>query len=158
MDSFDPTTGKSTTSSTQSYYGSKSGAMPKVILYTLCTDRMFKSSGSALYADDVLEAQGLSTLGPMIKQMRVHINVENSTTNFRYKVNFSWSMLGRVWATPSDLTTAITGDTTSTIGSCYTDDTKFGLNLRFALAISNSSGTAIESGRVSVVLEVELKS
>lgn len=158
MDTFDPTTGKSTTTSTQSYYGSKSGAMPKVVLYTLCTDRMFKSSGSTLYADDVLDAPGLATLGPMIKQMRVHINVESSTTNFRYKVNFSWSMLGRVWSMPDDLTTAITGDTTSTIGSWYTDDTNFGLNLRLALAISNSTGTAIESGRVSIVLEVELKS
>ena len=149
--------GNNQKSSTTTSFGGRSGTMPKVIVIMLCQDLLLKTDGTATYVDQLLESEELATLGPMIKQIRVHLTTENATANFRVKVNLAWSMLGRTWNGPYDLITPATGNV-QLIGAWYTDDTKFGLNLRSAVTVSNAAGVAIESGRVSVALEVELKS
>lgn len=70
----------------------------------------------------------------------------------------SWSVLGRSWDTPVDILSNQAGSTTGVIGNWYTTDAKFGLLTRFFVEVSNVSGTAIESGRITVILEIELKS
>lgn len=139
-------------------FGTSKSMMPKVLLVTLCTDHLIKTTGSGTYTDDVFELPALNNLGPMVKRIRVHLNVESATTNFRSRVGFAWSMLGRVWSTPSNLIVDVVGDTTSTIGTWFEDETKFGLHLRASGGASNNSGSAIESGRVTAILEIELKS
>lgn len=64
----------------------------------------------------------------------------------------------RTWSTPVEIFAPLTGPQTGTIGTWYTDDEKFGPLLRFAVEAANASGTAIESARLTVLLQVELKS
>lgn len=132
--------------------------LPKIIVVALCEDKLYRTDGTTTYIADIIDVAQIRALGPMIAQMRVHYVCESATTNFRAKVTSSWSVIGRTWSTPVDLNTAVVGDHTGSIGSWYVTDSAFGLLMRYAIAVSNNSGDAIESGRLSVFLEIELKS
>lgn len=133
--------------------------MPRSLVVTLCMDELYKTAGD----DDPTVAElydipELRHIGPMMKQIRVHYVCEGATANFRAKVSMSWSVLGRTWDTPVEIMANVTGSNTGTIGSWYTTDSEFGLLTRFFIEVSNSTGTAIESGRITVILEIDLKS
>lgn len=135
------------------------GSLPKVITIALCQDQLMKTDGqNANWLADIYDLPEIRALGPMIKQIRVHFVAEAATTNFSAKVTTAWSVLGKTWSAAVDLLAEQTGTITGVISSAYTTDSAFGLLMRYAIETKNSSGTAIESARVTVVLEIELKS
>lgn len=142
------------------FSGGKGGNFAKSILIPLCIDKKYITSGTTTFADDVYDVPQLRNIGPMISKIRAHVNVEDATgtNNFKVRVNLAWSILGRVWSTPTDILASQVGNTTSTISGWLSDDTKFGLQLRAAVGVCNVSAGGSETARVSVILEVELKS
>jgi hypothetical protein len=140
-------------------YGANRGALPKVLLVVLCQDELFRTDGTGTWLPTVYEPAELRTLGPMIKQLRVHYVAEAATSsNFRARVTLAWSVLARSWSTPDPILATTAGTQTGTIGSWYTTDGNFGLFLRGSVEVSNASGAALESARLTVILEIELKS
>lgn len=136
------------------------GGMPQVITVVLCEDELYKSDGSnTTWVSDIYDLPQVRTLGPMIKQIRAHYVCEGATANFQARVTTQWSVLGKSWSTPvGEILPGQTGDKAGIISTAFTDADKFGLLMRYAIEVKNSSGSAIESGRVTVILEIELKS
>lgn len=135
-----------------------STGMPKSIIRVICQDELYKSDGTMTYVQDIYDIPELRELGPMISRIRVHYVCEGATTNFTAKVTLMWSVLGKTWSTSADILTAQTGNNTGTISSAMTTTTQFGILMRYAVEVKNSTGAAIESGRVTAILEIELKS
>lgn len=136
----------------------KGGTQPKIIMYVLCQDELYKTDGTTTYLQDIYDIDELRELGPMIEQIRVHYVCESGSTNFMAKVTLMWSVLGKTWSTSADILTGQTGTNTGTISSAMTTTTQFGVLMRYAVEIKNSTGAAIETGRVTAILEIQLKS
>ena len=132
--------------------------MQKIIMRVLCQDELYKTDGTGTFLQDIYDIDDLRELGPMIEQIRVHYVCEGGSTNFVAKVTLMWSVLGKVWSTSADILTAQTGTNTGTISSAMTVTTQFGVLMRYAVEVKNSTGAAIENGRVTTILEIQLKS
>ena len=136
----------------------KAGGMSKIITRVLCQDELYKTDGTTTFLQDIFDIDELRELGPLIEQIRVHYVCEAGTTNFVAKVTLMWSVLGKTWSTSADILTAQTGTNTGTISAAMVTTTQFGILMRYAVEIKNSTGAAIESGRVTAILEIQLKS
>jgi len=136
------------------------GGMPKVVTVVLCEDELYKSDGSnTVWVSDIYDLPQVRALGPMIKQIRAFYVCEGATANFQARLTTQWSVLGKSWSTPvGEILPGQTGDKAGIVSAAFTDADKFGLLMRYGIEVKNSSGTAIESGRVTVILEIELKS
>lgn len=140
-------------------YNKASGSMPKVLVIPLCVDLLVRTDGTSTPVANPMDAPQLRNLGPMIQQLRVHYVAESaSSANFRAQVSLQWSVLGRTWSTPVQPQTNLVGNQTGAISGWYTNDANFGLLMRASVDASNVSGAATESARVTVILEIELKS
>ena len=93
----------------------------------------------------------------MINRLRVHYEAESAGANFKGRMTMAWSVSGRIWSTPVEILAPQTGPL-QVIGAWYTTDGNFGLNLRAAVEVANAAGAALESGRLTIAIEVELKS
>lgn len=83
---------------------------------------------------------------------------QNRTTNFEYKVTGEWSFDGETWSPfDGDILPAQTANGQIN-GSPYSDADDMGLMLRINIGVRNTAGAAIESGTLSLVLVVDLKS
>lgn len=136
----------------------KPGGMAKIIMRVLCQDELYKTDGTTTYLQDIFDVDELRELGPMIEQIRVHYVCEGASANFVAKVTLMWSVLGKTWSTSADILTAQTSTNTGTISSAMVTTTQFGVLMRYAVEIKNASGAAIETGRVTAILEIQLKS
>ncbi|MBM4368623.1 MAG: hypothetical protein FJ102_20590 [Deltaproteobacteria bacterium] len=132
--------------------------MPKVIMVPVCLEDLYRSDGTVNYLVDLKDIAELRELGPAIAKIRAIWVAEGATANFKGRVTMAWSALGRTWSTPVEIFAPLTGPQTGTIGAWYSDDANFGPLLRFAIEVCNASGAAQESARLSVMLQVELKS
>ena len=144
----------------RSQRGFRSGgsAFPKAAVVPVCADQLFRSDGTTNGLATIVSLPELAECGPMISRIRVHWVVEGGSTNFSGKVQLQWSAIGRTWSTPFDLITAQVGNQPQVIGAWTNTDVNFGLHLQFLVTVANSSGTALETGRVTAFLEVEFKS
>jgi hypothetical protein len=131
---------------------------PKVLIIPLAIRQVMTTAAStSTNVYHLVDDPQLRAVGPMTYRMRVHWFAEWCTTNFQGKVSMQFSVTGQTWSTPVTLLSAQTGDG-QVIGAWYSTDANFGLNLQVSIDVANSSGTAIENGRVTAYLEVELKS
>jgi hypothetical protein len=145
--------------SSRMYARGGTGAMPKTLTYVVCEDYLMRTDGTQNYVQEVFDIEALRELGPMIKQVRAHYVCEGATTNFTARVTTQWSVLGKAWSGTTDVLGAQTGGTTGFISGWLSDNAVFGLLMRYAIEVKNATtGTAIENGRVTVILEIELKS
>ena len=133
------------------------GGVPRVVLVMLCDDQLFRTAADGTSVPTVFDIPEVRSLGALTKQVRVHYVCEGASTNFRAKVGMSWSVLGKSWDTPVEILANQTGTTTGVMSDWYGTSTEIGLLLRFQIEPSNASGAAIESGRVTVIVEIELK-
>lgn len=134
------------------------GGLPKVLTVVLCQDQLYKSDGTSTYVVDMFDLPELRELGPMISQIRVHYVCEAGTTNFAARVTSYWSVLGRTWSSASELLSAQTTTNTGTISAAFTTAAAFGLLMKYGIEVKTGSGALVECGRLTVVLEIELKS
>ena len=131
----------------------------KVLIVQLCSQRTFltraqTSGNDAVYKLPAGLAEGI---GPYMEQLRVTWEGMEFSTNFRAKVQMSYSVTGKTWSTPVDILSTQSGDG-QTLGSFYTTETEFGPKLRFDLVCWNDTGSAVESGKVTASLEIVLRS
>ncbi len=139
-------------------FGAAKGGMSKVVTMVLCQDELYKSDGTATYVVDIFDLPQIRELGPMISQIRVHYVCEGGTTNFAARVTTYWSVMGRTWSSAVELLSAQVSTNTGTISAPYNTPAAFGLLMRYAIEVKTNSGAVVESGRLTVVLEIELKS
>lgn len=134
------------------------GGMPKVITAQLCLDELFRTDGTATPLATLFDIPEIREYGPMINQLRVYYVCEGATTNFQCRVTSAWSILGRSFSAVTVILANQAGIQTGVLGTYVTTSSAFGPIMRYAVEVSNSTGAAIESGRVTVFIEIELKS
>lgn len=107
-----------------------------------------------------LDLPGIEQWGPYLDSVTAHVNIVASSTNHQVKLAFRYSLDGKEWApvTPIDLFSAITNGAGNSIQTPYTTTGNFGIHMRYMLALKNASGTAIESGIVSIKLAFTFQS
>ena len=129
----------------------------KVKVFPICFKKQVQTDGSTTpsYIDLKLDAALL--FGPYLESIQVHTATENRTSNFQWNLVFWWSLDGRQWEGPVDLFTAITANG-AVIQPAYTTTTQLGLQMRYGLAVANTSGTAIERAVVCSALVFTFKS
>ncbi len=136
----------------------RGGSAPKSILVTLCSEETFRTNGTQTRTVTLYDLPQVRRLGPLINRIRVHWLVEGASgANFQGGVTLAWSVAGRTWSNPVDLL-ALTANNAELIGAWYTTDGNFGLNMRYSIDVANLAGSVQEFGRVTCVLEIELKS
>jgi len=125
------------------------GLVQKLMIQTNGVD------GSTIVTE--LETPSLTHLGPHTASITAHTQLEQFSTNLKWKVVFFWSFDGITWSAPVDLFAfSTTGG--AVIHPAYTDATKLGLHMRYGIACAPNSGTNREWGTVSVVLAYENRS
>ena len=131
--------------------------MPKTLVIWLCVDELFRTDGTTTYLVDVRDVAELRKLGPMINRMRVHHQSDAAPADFRVQVSLAWSVTGQIWSSPVVIY-AGQANSGQWIGAWYNTDANFGLNIRPSIDVSNVAANPPVSGRLSIAVEVELKS
>lgn len=89
--------------------------------------------------------------GPFLGQIAVFSLLLSKTTNFEWKIVFWWGIeMEHLEPTPVDLIAASTLGS-NVIHTPFTDTTKMGVAMRYAIAYRSNSAGAVERGIVSAV-------
>lgn len=117
-----------------------------VRLVPLAWQLMIQSTGSdSIWREYDLDTAILTDWGPKLAGITLHTSTESGTLNVEWKVVLYWSVDGRKWKGPFDLTSVMDESSDQLIHGEFTDKSKLGLKLRVALAVKNASG---QSGSV----------
>ena len=96
--------------------------------------------------------------GPHIQAITPHTLLEQKSANFQWRVVMYTSLDGINWAVAGNLFTASTATTAAgVVQADFTDKTKIGLHIRFSIVCSPVTGTARESGVVTVALAFDFR-
>jgi hypothetical protein len=122
----------------------------KVLLVQLARDVQLNSDGtiSPIYIDLDPDTD-IERMGPYVQQIVPHVITRGATTNHKWNVVFRYSGEGRSWSNPIDLFTPIVAGSGYAIQAAYTTTTNFGLRMKYALRVENSSAGTIQSANVS---------
>ena len=87
-----------------------------------------------------------------------HTLLEQRSANFQWRIVMYTSFDGINWATAGDIFANSTSTATSgVVQTEFTDKTKMGQHIRFAAVCSPTTGTARETGVVSVTLMFDFR-
>ncbi len=95
--------------------------------------------------------------GPHTLTITPHTKLESKTANFRWKAVLYTSIDGINGSTTPENLFAYSTATSYVIQTDFTDKSKLGLLIRVALVCSPATGTAIESGVVTLALAFEFR-
>ena len=95
--------------------------------------------------------------GPHTLTITPHTKLESKTTNFRWKAVLYTSIDGINWSAPPADLFAYSTAASYVIQGDFTDKSKLGLFIRVALVCSPATGSAIESGVVTLALAFEFR-
>ena len=129
----------------------------KVRILPLFFKRQLQTDGTTTPAYMDLELDEALEWGPYLESIQVHTSTENRTSNFTWRVVFWWSVDQRRWNGPTDLFSAVSANQ-DVIQTAYTTTTNFGIYMRYGIATSNASGTAVERAVCSGTLVFTFKS
>lgn len=129
----------------------------KVRMIAVFYKKQFQTDGSTSWTYIDLEIPGVESWGPYLESIIAYTNSENLTNLFQWKLVSYWSMDGRVWSNPSDVFSGITSSGQA-VQTAFSTASALGPIMRYAVAVSNESGTAIERGVLSLALAFNFKS
>lgn len=111
-------------------------------------------AASALH---VLSPDELVQIAPTLAGLRVTITVENATAQCETKAAFEATNDGCTWETAIDLEVAAQGNRTNTT-VWHTTTANFKRGIRVGVIVEQASGTNIESCKVTMTIDFELRS
>jgi len=130
----------------------------KVLLFVLADDEPLTTDGLTTWRSVIIKSPPpLNRLGPFIEALKVHWYGTGFTNSFEARVVSEFSTTGELWAAPVQILPPETTDS-QLISAPYTTETQFGLNMRVSIQTKNGTAGNVESGRVTAILEVVLKS
>jgi hypothetical protein len=130
-------------------------SLQKVVLLPVCYKMQLQTDGTGSYSFIDLDLPDAANYGPYVESVIAYTSTENRTTNIQI-VSY-WSIDGRNWSTAVDLFSVITGNG-NTIQTAFTTASALGPIMRYAIAVANGSGSAIERGVVTASLAFTFKS
>jgi hypothetical protein len=105
----------------------------------------------------VLSPDQLEQVAPLLSEVRATVEIENATANFKSKASFQTTSDGCAWEAPVELEAFANGNRTNTT-TWYTNTANFKRGIRFGIIAGNSTGSAVESGRVTLTLDLLMRS
>lgn len=112
-------------------------------------ERLVQTDGTANWREVPIDAPEVLPWDPYLFQIVPVTESRNDTANFEWKVVVYWSMDGSEWTGPTDLFAPLSAGPGRAIQSAFTDASKMGPQMRYAVAVRNSGGGAIESAELS---------
>jgi hypothetical protein len=129
----------------------------RVMIIPFADGRQMNTSGGGTTWEyfEVDELEPIRYFGPWISSITAHTKLNAISANGEWKLVFLWSVDGKgAWTGPLDLFAA-----TATIGqviqASYTTRTNFGIQMRYAIGVRATSGTAVANANVSGYLALE---
>lgn len=98
-----------------------------------------------------LDLPQVADWGPHLHFIQAHTMTELLETNFSWKIVFFSSLDGKTWMDPVDLFTAITSEGQQ-VQASYSTGTSFGLKMKYALAVKNTTGSSRTTATLSCAL------
>lgn len=96
--------------------------------------------------------------GPHVQAITAYTLLEQKSANFQWRVVMYTSLDGINWAVGGNLFANSTATTASgVVQADFTDKTKMGLHIRLSIVCSPATGTARESGVVTVALAFDFR-
>jgi len=97
-------------------------------------------------------------VAPMLSQVRATLIVDNRTLNAEIEVVMQSTLDGINWSNPVVLSQAWVNANGPDITAWHTNAADFTRGIRFGVRIRQAAGTAVEMARVSLILDLQLKS
>lgn len=120
----------------------------KVLVISLCTDRQFTSQ-VASYRCFVVGPRVLANIGPQIQDIVGQARGKDFSALFKWKLVADKSVDGELW---EQFANGIIAEQTATgqiVAPAHTARTDYANNIRFAVGVSNVSGTNTEIGNLT---------
>jgi hypothetical protein len=95
--------------------------------------------------------------GPYLLSITAHTETEVKSANFQWKLVCYWGLDGQTWSTATDVF-AYQSAAEKKIQADFTDKTRMGVKMRYALVCSPTTGTAREQALVTLVLAFQFRS
>jgi hypothetical protein len=127
----------------------------RVMVIPFADNEQFTTSGGTSF--EYFELSSLEPLryfGPWISSITAHTRVNSIAANTEWKIVFFWSVDGKNWTGPTDLFAA-QSTSGNVIQTPYTTRTTFGLQMRYAVGLRVTTGTASASLNVTGSLAIE---
>lgn len=124
------------------------------------THKLFLQTNGTSGAEVLLDIPlaEVDSWGPYVKTLTAHTLLEQKSANFQWRIVMYTSYDGLTWAVAGDIFADSTATTASgVVHADFTDKTKLGCHIRFAASCSPVTGTARETGVVSVTLVFEFR-
>jgi hypothetical protein len=121
----------------------------------------FSKGGTAPGTSDihVLWPDDLITVSPTVKQLRATLEVENATVNCQTKVVMQTTEDACTWPSPAiGLEAQFTAGNRKTTTAWEGTPANFKRGIRLGLLVEQAAGTAVETCKVTVVVDIEFKS
>ncbi|MCK6507744.1 hypothetical protein L6R53_30985 [Myxococcota bacterium] len=131
----------------------------KVVVVPFAQQYLLTSDGSQNWRYIELDNAQYVGWGPHLDSITAHTQTQTRTAAHRWKLVMWTSIDGKTWSTtPVDLFANPITANGDLIHPPFSDKSWFGIHIKLGLAVSNSSGTAIESAVVTAVGAFEFKS
>ncbi len=131
---------------------------PPVRMVTLFKERLFTTNGTGSYVLVRVSPKQLENIGPFLDGIIAYAICRDKSANFEFKLIGEWSNDGETWsAFGGDIVPATTANG-QVVSANYTTAQDFGLYVRFLVGVKPSTGTAIETGVLTLALGLQLKS
>lgn len=131
----------------------KSTSSGKFVRVVLAAGNTFASNGSTTTTEcDLGDAAGAFADASAV---RVYVQGENFTTNFKFRVTTNFSVTGIIYSTAVDILAWRSSAAPFTSDPLKDSDrNKFGLRQKVFIEASNVTGSDNETGRLYIVLEI----
>lgn len=123
----------------------------KVVVLALFYKKQVQTDATTSWTYIDIDLPEATEAGPWLESLTAHTLLENPTA-IEYKLVFYYSADGRTWKGPYDIHSPVTS-ADHYVHPAYTTTTNFGLQMRYAIAVRNSSATGkVERAVVTAAL------
>lgn len=132
------------------------GPDAQTVMVPLFEGQQFNTDGTA--GSTLLDVTNdlIAEIAPYSASVQAYTAMENKSANFRWKIQFQGSTTGRTYGAVTDLFAFLSSNGEST-QAAYTSMDNLGRKTRWALTMSPSAGTAVESGILWCYLAFRLR-
>jgi len=131
---------------------------PPVRMVPLLKEKLLTTNGTGSYVLMRIGPQQLWGIGPLLDGITLYGILRDKSANFEYKVVGEWSNDGETWTAFGGDILGPTSANGQVVSAEFTVALDFGLYVRLMVGVKPTTGTAIETGVLSLTARFRLKS
>jgi hypothetical protein len=130
----------------------------KIRVVSLSRRMLLVSPGLTTWSFVDIELPEIRRWGPYLSSITAVTHTEQRSANHEWKASLAWSFDGYTWPGVTWAISSVVGANGLVVHTPYTDSSRFGLEMRYALGVRNSTGSAFEQAYVTCDLVFEFLS